>query len=206
LSVTIVSRPARLDVDAAILAGGQARRFGGRDKAALVIQGLRVLDRQLEALRQVTDRIVIVGGSIERFADAGVPIIADRTPALGPLGGICTALEYATSHRTLILACDLPFVTAQFLAYLAETARECEVTMPRTAHGVHPLCAAWATTAAPMVSGLVDQGVRKVRDVVARLRVHIVEGDALNAFDPDGRLLHNINTPDDYARALASRA
>jgi molybdopterin-guanine dinucleotide biosynthesis protein A len=200
-----VSRPARLDIDAAILAGGEARRFGGRDKAALSIHGRRVLDWQLEILRQVTDRIVIVGGRPERFADTGVPVIADREPALGPLGGISTALHHSTSERTLILACDMPFVTAAFLTYLAETGRDCDATMARNKLGVHPLCAAWTTMAGPKVTRLIDEGVRKMRDAVARLRVHTVEGDALRAFDPDGRLLHNINTPDDYARALALR-
>ena len=48
----------------------------------------------------------------------------------------------------------------------------------------------------------IDQGVRRIRDAIDALRIHLVEGPALEAFDPGGRLLDNINTPDDYARVL----
>lgn len=188
--------------DAAILAGGQARRFEGRDKSALPIAGVRVLDRQLAALRRFTSRIVIVGGPPDRSDDAGVPVVPDLLPEVGPLGGLYTALHGA-SERIIVLACDLPFVTAPFLEYLLRTGRDADVTLPRTAVGLHPLCASYAADAAPLIRRLIDEGVRKVQEALGSLRLHIVEGAALAAHDPDGRLLHNINTPDDYARAIA---
>jgi len=70
---------------------------------------------------------------------------------------------------------------------------------------MHPLCAVWATTALPVVGRLLDRGVRKVGTALEALRVQVVEGATLEAFDPDGWLLHNINTADDYQRALARR-
>lgn len=188
--------------DAAILAGGQARRFDGQDKSALPIAGRRLLHHQLAALRAITPRIVIVGGPAERFADAGVPVVPDRLPGLGPLGGLSTALDGA-SERLLVLACDLPFVTTAFLQYLLRTGRDADATVPRTADGLHPLCAAYARRTAPLMRRLIDEGVRQVQEALGSLRLHIVEGEALAAHDPDGRLLHNINTPDDYARAIA---
>jgi len=188
--------------DAAILAGGQARRFDGLDKSALPIAGRRLLDHQLTALGRLTSRIVIVGGPPERFADAGVPVVADALPGIGPLGGLSTALEGA-SERIIVLACDLPFVTTPFLRYLLQTGRDADATVPRTADGLHPLCASYAQGAAPMIRRLIDEGVRQVQEALGSLRLHIVEGEALAAHDPDGRLLHNINTPDDYARAIA---
>ena len=188
--------------DAAILAGGRARRFDGRDKSALPIAGERLLNRQLAAIRPLTSRIVVIGGAPERFADAGVTVVPDAVPGTGPLGGLYTALEGA-SERVIVLACDLPFVTTPFLEYLLRTGRECDATVPRTGDGLHPLCASYAQRAAPRIRQLIDEGVRQVREALATLPVHIVEGEALAAFDPDGRLLHNINTPDDYARAVA---
>jgi molybdenum cofactor guanylyltransferase len=188
--------------DAAILAGGQARRFDGRDKSALPLAGERILDRQLAALRRVTSRIVIVGGAPERYVDAGVPVVPDLLPDVGPLGGLYTALRGA-SERIIVLACDLPFVTAPFLDYLLRTGRDADVTLPRTASGLHPLCASYSSETAPIVRRLVEEGVRKVQEALGSLRLHVVEGQELAAFDPDGRLLANINTPDDYARAIA---
>jgi molybdopterin-guanine dinucleotide biosynthesis protein A len=188
--------------DAAILAGGQARRFEGQDKGALPIAGVRVLDRQLAALEPLTSRIVIIGGPPHRYDDVGVPVVPDLLPEVGPLGGLYTALHGA-SERIIVLACDLPFVTTPFLHYLLRTGRDADVTLPRTTLGLHPLCASYAASAAPLVRRLIDEGVRKVQEALGSLRLHIVEGAALAAYDPDGRLLHNINTPDDYARAIA---
>ena len=81
--------------------------------------------------------------------------------------------------------------------------RDADATVPRTADGLHPLCAAYARRTAPLMRRLIDEGVRQVQEALGSLRLHIVEGEALAAHDPDGRLLHNINTPDDYARAIA---
>ena len=96
--------------DAHILAGGHARRLGGHDKGALVVGDRRILDRQLAALGGRAARIVIVGGP-ERHIGAGVEVIPDRLPGIGALGGLYTALVSATSERTLVIACDMPFVT-----------------------------------------------------------------------------------------------
>ena len=80
-----------------------------------------------------------------------------------------------------------------------------DVAVPRDAQGRHPLCAAWDVAAADRLEHLLAQGVRAVADALRLLRVHVIAKDALGTFDPGGRLLHNINTPDDLARAIALR-
>jgi molybdopterin-guanine dinucleotide biosynthesis protein A len=191
-------------IDAAILAGGRASRLQGRDKALLAFGEGRVVDRQIAALRAVASRIVIVGGPPRPLGD---DIIAreDLFPGGGPLGGIYTALRSATTRRMLVVACDMPFLTAAFLAYLASAGHGCDVAVPRDARGRHPLCASWDVGAAERLEHLLAQGVRAVSDALRVLRVHVIGEDALGAFDPGGRLLHNINTPDDLARAMALR-
>src|SRR4051794_38889988 len=95
--------------DAHILAGGRARRLGGRDKGALVVGDRRILERQLAALEGRAARIVIVGGPERHIG--GVEVVPDSLPDIGALGGLYTALVNATSERTLVMACDMPFVT-----------------------------------------------------------------------------------------------
>jgi len=197
--------PARTAIDAAILAGGRATRLGGRDKASLDINGARVLDRQLSVLGAVAQRIVIVGGPPRAVDDASVVTVPDLAPGTGPLGGIYTALRHATTPRMLIVACDMPFLTAPFLEFLGAAGHGCDVAVPQDGRGRHALCAAWDVGAAAIVEQLLADGVRAVRDALGRLRVHVIGEDALGTFDPDGRLLHNINTPDDLARAITLR-
>jgi molybdopterin-guanine dinucleotide biosynthesis protein A len=104
---------------AAILAGGQARRFGGSDKRELVVGGRRIIERQLDALRQLTDDIMIVGGR-QNEQIAGVRLLDDRVSASGPLAGLEAALGAARDDELMLVACDMPFITADFLAPLLE--------------------------------------------------------------------------------------
>src|SRR6185295_447743 len=104
---------------AAILAGGRSTRFGGRDKSALVVDGRTIFDRQLSELSQIADEILLVGGTIEREPRPGVTPIADLIPGCGPLGGLHAALTAARGDRVVVVACDMPYVSAPFLAYLA---------------------------------------------------------------------------------------
>ena len=94
---------------AAILAGGRARRFEGRDKSRLLVQSRSIINRQMEILQLLTDRIFIVSSDAARFADLGIPVHPDLIEGAGALGGIYTALEMSPVDRVITVACDLPF-------------------------------------------------------------------------------------------------
>ncbi len=185
---------------AAILAGGRARRLGGRDKRALDVGGLRLIERQLAVLTSLTTRITCVGG-MPGAASAGLACVPDLMPGLGALGGLHTALAIATTDRVLVLACDLPFVTAPFLAFLLDVDPQADAVVPVPASGPQPLCAVYRTRAASVLKAAIGAGERRVRDAVARLAPRWVDDEALRRFDADGRLLLNVNTPDDLADA-----
>ena len=190
---------------AAILAGGRARRFGGRDKSRLVIGGRTILERQLDVLQRLVPRIVIVANEPERFADAGVPVVADAVPGCGSLGGIFTAVAGAPGP-VLVLACDMPFVTGPFLSRLIEAGREADITIPRGRDGYQPLCANYAPACAGPLRKRLEQRALKVVDLLADVRVRELGPDEIAPFDPDGLLLLNVNTADDLARAQRADA
>ncbi|MFO7693025.1 MAG: molybdenum cofactor guanylyltransferase [Vicinamibacterales bacterium] len=185
---------------AAILAGGRARRLGGRDKSRLVIGGRTILERQLDVLRRLVSRIVIVANEPERFAGAGVPVLADALPGSGGLGGIYTAIAGAPG-AVLVLACDMPFVTAPFLARVIDAGRDADVAIPRGHDGYQPLCANYAPACAGPIRARIERGDLKVVGVLADVRVREIGPDEIAPFDPDGLLLFNVNTAGDLARA-----
>jgi molybdopterin-guanine dinucleotide biosynthesis protein A len=188
---------------AAILAGGDARRLGRIDKSALVIGAASILERQLSVLRGLTPHILIVTSDRARVqaAPAGVRLVVDRVPGAGALGGLYTALEEATTDQVFIIGCDMPFVTAPFVGYVVERGRDVDVAVPRDERGRHPLCASYARRTAGHVRARIEAGALRVGDALEGLDVREIEGDELEPFDVDGRLLLNVNTPDDYARA-----
>jgi len=190
-------------VAAAILAGGDARRFGRRDKAALPIGDLRIIDRQIAALRGVTDRLLIVANRPGRYESLGLPIVGDVRPGAGALGGILTALVHSPAPHTLVVACDLPFLTTAFLRHLADCGREVDLAIPRSPGGYEPLCASYGRGCADAIGRLLDAGRLQAAGVVeAGLRLREIGPEELAAFDPDGSLFLNVNTPLDYRRAL----
>jgi molybdopterin-guanine dinucleotide biosynthesis protein A len=187
------------EVTGAILAGGRATRFHGINKATLDVGGRRIIDRQLEALRQVTVEQLIVANDVSAFAGLGVRAVPDLVAGVGPMGGVFTALEHARSSRVIVLACDLPFVHEAFLRYLVARAREADVVLPRTGDGLHPLCAVYQTRLAPVLATCIAQDRLALHQALAGVRTIVVEEAEIAAFDPDGRLLANVNTPADYA-------
>jgi molybdenum cofactor guanylyltransferase len=188
---------------AAILAGGQARRLGGIEKSALLVRGTSILDRQLAVLRSLTPNIMIIASDEHRYQDAGVPVVRDCIRGAGSIGGLYTALMAAPTEQLVVMACDMPFLTAPFLTRLAALGDGADAAIPRDARGLHPICAAWSRRSAPHLRGRIDAGRLRILDALEGLDVREMDPRELARFDPDGRLLLNVNTPDDYARAIA---
>lgn len=172
---------------AAILAGGEARRFGGRDKSALVVDGKTILARQVAALSGVADEVVVI-----RRED-------DLVPGCGPLGGLHTALARTRGDAVLLLACDMPYVTSGFVAYLLALADQADVVVPRTAAGYHPLCAVYTRACGDAVAQQLAERRLNMTDLVDRLRARVVNVDEIGGFGDCDRLLANVNTPAEYA-------
>ena len=205
MSTTPIARRA---CAAAILAGGRATRLHGADKGGLVIGGRTIRDRQLDALSGLVDDLFLVGGPDAEWA--GLPHVPDRIAARGPLGGIQTALHRAGDAAcTLIVACDLPFVSRPFLAYLLGRALEADaadIVVPRSGDRLHPLCATYNRRVRDAVDRRVESGALAVQALFDEVRVDVVEPEVVATFDPEGVMFWNVNTPDEYERACARAA
>jgi molybdopterin-guanine dinucleotide biosynthesis protein A len=190
-----------------VLAGGASRRFGA-DKALVEIAGRTLLSRVCELVSQAADSAQVVAPA-GRYLDQNVRLIQDRWPGEGPLGGIITALRTTSSDATgeswnLILSCDMPFLTCDWLSYLCRRAAsgKAEVVVPQSDHGLEPLCACWRTSAVESLQSAFAVGVRKVIDAMKQLRMEILDETHWKRFDSAGRLFWNMNTPQDYQAAL----
>jgi molybdopterin-guanine dinucleotide biosynthesis protein A len=195
---------------AAILVGGRAARFGGRDKSALVVGGRAIRDRQLAELSRIADELLIVGdgakGPWHHDGGAHVPVraIPDRVRGSGPLAGLEAALATAQHDVVVLVACDMPFVTAELAGHLVSLARTAEAVVPRTRRGYHPLCAAYTRSCRPVVSRLLAEGRLAMSGVLEAVRLREVAGDELQAFGDPDHMLANVNTAADYERLVAA--
>lgn len=99
-----------------VLAGGLGRRMGGRDKALLPTPaGETVLERLQRVAAEAALSLVVAGGPPR----PGLHVVADDPPGIGPLGGLRALLVHAGARPLLVVACDMPYVTAALLARLA---------------------------------------------------------------------------------------
>jgi molybdopterin-guanine dinucleotide biosynthesis protein A len=189
-------------IAAAILAGGQARRFGGIDKSRLVVNGRPIIFRQVDVLQCVASSIFIVAGDARLFVDVNLPVHADVVPGAGALGGILTALERASESRVLTVACDLPFLDAGLLAHLADRALGHQGAWVRTARGVEPLLACYQRSARGVIRTQVEEGRLRAGDLASVLDIAEIDTEQVSRFGPPDRLLANLNTPEDYERLV----
>jgi molybdenum cofactor guanylyltransferase len=186
---------------AAILAGGAARRLGGAVKALLPIGDRRIIDRQLAALQTVTRTIFIVAPDPAPYDGLGLRVVPDAVAGAGALGGIYTAIVESPEPRTLVLACDMPFVTpALFRALAAPERADADVVIPRSTRGLEPLCAVYARACAAPILERIRRGALQASGLPG-VTVSEIGPEVIAAIDEDGLLFANVNTPHDYARA-----
>jgi molybdopterin-guanine dinucleotide biosynthesis protein A len=197
-------------VRAYVLAGGASSRFG-RDKA-LVRFGATSLLLEVVSLAQTCAADVLVVVSDRKYSNLSTDLksIDDQWPGEGPLGGIITALQHTaatarSAEWNLILSCDMPFLTAEWLQFLVAHARESDqetqVILPHSAHGPEPLCACYRTSAAEPLKIVFDRGVRKVTQALKQVRTEVLDDSVWKRFDTAGRLFWNMNTPADFEEA-----
>jgi molybdenum cofactor guanylyltransferase len=192
-----------------ILGGGESSRMG-MDKGLLEIDGVAVILRTARLVEMVAGAARVVGG-MEMYRRLGLRAIADDWPGAGPLGGIATALRASEAEWNLIVACDLPYLTQAWLAFLVQRAgaSAADAVVPMNERGAEPLCAMYHSRGEAVIRGALEEGTRKVTDGLARVRVEYLEPAEWKCFDSEGLLFKNMNTPADYEEAktrLAARA
>ena len=178
---------------AAILAGGRARRLGGINKAAMVIGGTPIVDRQLAALRSVASDVFVVGHPDPLWTARALRVVADEIADAGPLGGIYTALLHSPADRTLVVACDMPFIAPDVLERLAAVA-DADVVVARSGRGLEPLCAIYSRACAARIRERIERGEYAASTIPEGFRVAEVGVERALVFV-------NVNTPHDYERA-----
>jgi molybdopterin-guanine dinucleotide biosynthesis protein A len=156
-----------------VLAGGAGTRMGGRDKAALPAPGglETLLERLVRVGRAAGFEVVLVGGR----GFAGVPLLRDVPPGVGPIGGLCALLAHAGTRPAVALACDMPYVSAALLQKLAREPSGAAVIAPRDpASGKwQPLFARYdSARVLPPVRAAIAGRTRSLQALFGTLQVH----------------------------------
>jgi molybdopterin-guanine dinucleotide biosynthesis protein A len=191
-----------MHVTGVILAGGKSRRMG-RDKAFLPFGKGVLIERVIEVLRQVTDELLLITNTPEKYEGFGLPMASDVIPEGGSLGGIYTGLVYTQRPYSLCLAYDMPFVKPEFLRFLCEEAVEADVVIPRNAEDIQPLCAVYSQACREPIRQRIESGRLKITGFFDQVRVRVIEGELLARSVP--RQAHRLEEPDPRRPGLDRR-
>ncbi len=185
-----------LQIQAFILAGGQSRRMG-TDKAQLLIENETFVERIAATLEEVTDSVTLVGS---RQSHPRVPSVPDQFPGWGALGGLHGALAACTSEWAIVVACDLPFVTAELFEYLASLRTDHDAVAPLQSDGrPQPLAALYRIEPClARANQLIETGHRRPLQLLELVNTRWVPFTELTNLAQAERFFVNINTPDDY--------
>jgi len=180
------------DFTAVLLAGGKSSRMG-RDKAGLIIDGEPLWRRQLATLEATcASEILISGRAASPYAASRYPIVQDIDPDLGPLGGIVSAFELAKHSLILVLAVDLPRMTAAFLQSLLPHSP----IVPRRGERFEPLAAVYSRRCLDVFRHRLTQNQLSLQGAIRQL-VERGELSVKEVNPAEAPLFDNLNTPED---------
>ena len=187
-----------LPLTIAIQAGGKSSRMG-TDKSFVPFLGRPMIEIVLERVAGLGDELLIVTNKSDDYAYLGLPMFADDYPDTGPLGGIYTAVNHARHERTLVVACDMPWLNRPLLVYMVGLREAADVVVPRWDKFPEPLHAVYSKTCLEPMREKLEAGVLKITAFYGRVSLRFVEREEIARFDPEGRSFVNVNTPDDLA-------
>lgn len=179
-----------------VLCGGHSRRMGV-DKALLVLDGERLVDRAAARLGAVAAPVLLACGA-RALTVAGCSTVADMVAGAGPLGGIAAGLRVSPHRLLAVVAVDMPWLDAALLAGLAAAWRPGDdAVVPLSGRGPEPLHAVYARSALAVLEEALGAGRLRIQDALGGLRVRTVDAAELAGDIATARFALNLNRPAD---------
>ncbi|HYL79876.1 MAG TPA: molybdenum cofactor guanylyltransferase, partial [Candidatus Acidoferrum sp.] len=174
----------------------------GTNKAVLSFGGQPLIEGLLNKIRPLFPEILIIANESAPYADLDVPVLPDRIPDKGSLGGIYTAVHHSKYPQTFCIACDMPLANPGVIAYLRDQAPGFDVVVPRTADGYQPLHAVYGKTCLPRMEAMIRADSLKIDRLFPSVRVRTIEAEELRPLDPSLRCFVNVNTREELTAAM----
>ena len=190
-------------VTGVILAGGKSSRLG-RDKAFLDFDGAPLISRVYNSVSGLFGEVIVVAPDSSAFPFLPVRVVGDTFTGKGPLAGVQAGLAALApgSDAAFLLACDLPFVSPGLIRHLVGMRDGHQAVVPKKGTFAEPLHALYDRRCLPAVEAELAGDSPRVSSFFSRVEVRYAGPEEVEPFGAWERLFLNINTPEDYARAL----
>ncbi|MBR1611458.1 MAG: molybdenum cofactor guanylyltransferase [Methanobrevibacter sp.] len=193
-----------------ILCGGQSRRMG-RDKGSMIIQKKPMIKHILSTLNHHIDEVVIVLNDQSRISNYSsfinpseytypITFCEDKIKNKGPMPGIMTGLSQISSNYALILPCDSPYVTSNYInTIFEEIDKNYQAIVPyhdnenklRTSEPLHSI---YNKNIIPEIEKLVNDDILHIKGLIEKIDAKFVLIDNKKIEKKEFR---NLNRPED---------
>lgn len=186
-----------------ILAGGNASRLGGQEKAVLEVGGQQMIERLLEVYREFFDDIVIVTNSPAQFIHIDATIVPDIIEKRSSMTGLHAGLFFARNDMAFVSACDSPFLQKSMVKLVLSNMKpHYDAVMPMHGNGFfEPLCAAYSRKLVKVFEKSLSNDIFTIRDALAERRLIPIPEEKLRKADPELISFFNVNTAEDLEKA-----
>lgn len=187
---------------AIILSGGKSRRMG-TNKALLPISEKPSIEGIKEELDNLVDNIILVTNQPEDYPFLCLKKVNDHYPGKGPLAGIHAGLIASDHEINLIVACDMPFASAQLGAILIENIKEYDAVVPIIDGKMHPLFAVYRKKILKEIESCLDNDHLRMIHLLDKINVLYLTEHDLQAFNDESlaQIFFNMNHPEEYEEA-----
>jgi molybdenum cofactor guanylyltransferase len=195
-------------VGAIILSGGQSSRMG-TNKALLPISEKPNIERIKDELDKNFDEMILVTNHQEVYDFLKIKMVSDHYPGKGPLAGIHAGLMAASHEVNLVVACDMPFVSAGLGTILVENLREYDAVVPIIGGTKHPLFAVYRKKIVEEIKSCLENNSLRMIHLLDKLNVLYMTEEDLQTFTKESleQIFFNMNHPEEYefAKKWANR-
>jgi len=189
-----------MKISCAILAGGKNSRYGGLNKAFIPIEGIKIIDRNIQILKPIFQDIHIVTNAPDQFIDyRDFSMSSDYYHDIGPLAGIHSALKNTSADAVFITSCDMPFPDSELINRMLSLAskNDFRALVPRWERKIEPLYAVYHCSLLPVLEEFIEKNTdRSIRGFIKSIDCNYF--DLQEAVQP--KAFTNINSPDDLKK------
>ncbi len=190
-----------MDISGVVLAGGENKRFGGKSKTDILINGKTIFDRIIETAREIFDDLIIVTKTPEIFRRSdNYRIVEDIFPNAGPLGGLHTGIKASSGEAVFVVGCDMPFLNKRLISTQIDIFcnNKCEAVVPLFNNYPEPLHSVYSVSTLPVIEKILNENLDySMRTFISMIKVNYYE---LKSNSPEAISFININSPSEFEK------
>lgn len=190
-----------MDITGVVLAGGENRRFGGKSKTDILINGKTILVRIFETLGEIFDDIIIVTKNSGNLRESGdYRIVKDILAKAGPLGGLYSGIKASAKEAVFVVGCDMPFLNRQLISKQIDLFldNKCDAVIPLFNGNPEPLHSVYAVSILPVIERILDKNTDySMMNFISLIRVNYLKVENSSG---EAKSFININSPSDLEK------